>query len=249
MNLTEVRMVRKDELYHYGVKGMKWGVRRRSEAVKTARSNYKAANKEYKKAYNKAHNYSSRHPVSQFVGKKKKAEADIRWDDAINKADKANKAKAAYKQAKKDYDKTPEGQAVAANRKKAIKVGAAAAATALAVYGTKKFIDTKSQNIVLEKGKAEAQKFLNDNRVKSMVIDGNKVSITRGDGLQVSTSTYRDASKEAIERAASMEKNLYNKVALRDSKKIYDDAKKAASNMNFKEKSKTVYDYYRKRKK
>lgn len=94
-----------DYLMHYGVKGMKWGHRKRrdyqSQEVLDKRAAYKQANKAYKKSFNKASNYSSLHPIRQFVSEKKRAESDRRWDDAINKADAANKAKDAYKQAKK----------------------------------------------------------------------------------------------------------------------------------------------------
>lgn len=51
------------ELMHYGVKGMKWGVRRArpQTAVDSARANYKTAKKEYNKSFNKAYNLSLIH--------------------------------------------------------------------------------------------------------------------------------------------------------------------------------------------
>lgn len=48
-----------DELYHHGVKGMKWGVRKKRPASLTkAKSNYKSAQDEYVKSFNKAYGKS-----------------------------------------------------------------------------------------------------------------------------------------------------------------------------------------------
>lgn len=94
-------------LMHYGVKGMKWGVRRKQlpvsetrKKVDDAKADYKAAKKDYNKSFNKAYNYSARHLVSQFVGKKAKTESNKRWQDAHDKADTYRNAKTKYKEAK-----------------------------------------------------------------------------------------------------------------------------------------------------
>ena len=148
-----------DELMHYGVKGMKWGVRRgasvkgglyakpkpvkagvvkggptspQRQAYLTAKANKRAAHKEYKKAFNKAYNRS----IAAWSPVKKHRQAnDARWDNAIKKADASNAAKKTYKDAKKAYKQTDEYKA---KRAKAVKVGAAVAGTALAAYGAYK---------------------------------------------------------------------------------------------------------------
>lgn len=103
-------------LQHHGIKGQKWGVRRFQNAdgsytaagkkrygdddVSKAKAAYKSAKKDYNKSYDKAYGYSSRHMISQFAGKKQKAESDKRWNDVADKANTLNTAKAQYKTAK-----------------------------------------------------------------------------------------------------------------------------------------------------
>lgn len=97
-----------NELYHHGVKGMKWGVRKAQPVsgsrgrLQSAKADYKSSKKTYNKSYNKAYSYSARHPISQFVSKKIKAESEARWDQAIKDAKQTNSAKSAYKSAKKN---------------------------------------------------------------------------------------------------------------------------------------------------
>ena len=97
-----------DYLAHYGVKGMKWGHRKalpisaQRARYDAAKQQYKADNKAYRKSFNKAYSYSSRHPISQYVGKKQKAESKRLWEDAYDKATQASKSKSAMKQVKNE---------------------------------------------------------------------------------------------------------------------------------------------------
>lgn len=150
-----------NELYHYGVKGMRWGHRKatyQNTAVRTgnsaqrqaylnAKANKRAATKDFKKAYNKAYNRS----IAAYSPIKKHRQAnDARWDDAVKKAQASNAADKAYKDAKKAYKQTDEYKA---KRAKAIKVGAAVAGTALAAYGA-----YKVSGILKDKAVAKAYK-------------------------------------------------------------------------------------------
>ncbi len=94
-----------NELYHYGVKGMKWGVRKKPEYTGQAKSAHdrmlvaKQTKKSAKKAYNKAFNKSSSLYGAYGSGSKK------RLNDTAAKAKAANKANAEYKKAKTDFKK------------------------------------------------------------------------------------------------------------------------------------------------
>lgn len=92
------------ELYHYGVKGMKWGVRKKPEQSSIAREvqSTKAAYKNAKKEYNRAFNrYYNRAHQAYSLSKKKRAANDARFEEALNKADALDNAKTAYKTAKR----------------------------------------------------------------------------------------------------------------------------------------------------
>lgn len=92
-----------NELYHYGVKGMKWGVRKKYYSAATAanltkkKRAYYDANKAYNRSFNNAY-YRSVASLSP-VKKHRKANED-RWVDAYNKAQALNKAQKEYKSAK-----------------------------------------------------------------------------------------------------------------------------------------------------
>ena len=128
-------------LAHYGVLGMKWGVRKKSYSQ--AESNYRSAKKAKKqasKAYYKSYNRASNHlgglgnfaPSNTKIGK----ENTRLWNDAVSKAEASNKADAAYKKAKSEYKNSTEYKTKRNNTlKTAAKVGAAVLGTALAAYG------------------------------------------------------------------------------------------------------------------
>lgn len=110
-------IIHNGELYHYGVKGMRWGHRKRIDTpVGQARATYKQAKKDYNKSFNTAYKYSRRHPISQFTNAKRKAESDTLYTDAYNKAVDYDKAKTAYKQAKADAKVQRKAEKIAAKQ-------------------------------------------------------------------------------------------------------------------------------------
>ena len=111
---------------HYGVKGMKWGVRRKKAyaQVKSARKNYKAAKKQYSKDYKKAYNYSK----SSKLTKNSKAKRDVLWDNATASAKNVDAAKKKYKSTREKYENGNYRRSPKADS--AILLGSAAVATA-----------------------------------------------------------------------------------------------------------------------
>ena len=92
------------ELQHYGVKGMKWGVRKARDEYKKLdqlKGQYKHAKKAYDRSFQYA--YSRNHPAA--LNRAKRAQNDARWNDAMRDAKRLEKTKKAYKEQKKEVRK------------------------------------------------------------------------------------------------------------------------------------------------
>lgn len=102
---------KKNELIHYGVPGMKWGVRKKyyyeKHGVGAKKAAYKAANKQYNAAFNKAYAYTNNHSLTALTGgitkrgkaRAKKMESD--WGKVVDASQARYDAKKTYKSAKK----------------------------------------------------------------------------------------------------------------------------------------------------
>lgn len=106
--------VGEDELYHYGVLGMKWGVKRGHSAKSYEKASRKLnkldkkVDKKLEKAYAKREK-ADRKAGSVFASQKSTAKADFKADKAMRKAVlKTRKAQKWLKQMDKVFSDTPE---------------------------------------------------------------------------------------------------------------------------------------------
>lgn len=179
-----------NELYHHGIKGQKWGRRRfqnsdgsltaagrkRYVTVRQAGKNAKQAEKE---AVRKLNASSEKHTLHQYSKAIKAANKQSRANDkAYNKQ---------LREERKAERNTPEAQAARKEKaKKALKVGAAVAGTALAAYGTYKV----AQYVQSQRSQAAMQKandYVNKNTYRkigeSVFADGTvRMDFATGDG-------------------------------------------------------------------
>lgn len=161
------------ELYHHGVKGQKWGLRRfqnedgsltvagrehygygqaRADRAKSeAASAHRLANIYVNAMNRKAENRQARyekHPTLSTKSRAHRAASEAKTATKLAKAyTDAMDKKAAKRQAQADYYKTEEGQVKLKARQEKIKkaaiAGAAVAATALAAYGAYKYSESQ----------------------------------------------------------------------------------------------------------
>jgi hypothetical protein len=110
----EYRLVRNDELYHYGVPGMRWGHRKAvPDSYTSSKARYKAAKRAFNRSHSRAYNYSAFHLMSQFTNPKKKAKADRLWEQAKKDGKNFNAAQKEYKREKASKAKTKNGAKIA----------------------------------------------------------------------------------------------------------------------------------------
>ena len=217
-----------DELYHYGVKGMKWGVRKaiqnfgykqahgsmgklgskigskigkaihdnkmRKAAVKGyAQDSYNSNKTKLGKAYDKITGAHKIHAGGIYLTSSKKA----------------NKARAEKYLAEQN---TPEAKAARKEKvKKAVKVGAAVAATALAAYGAYKmgtnFIKNKNNQLAFERGREAADSIFEKFRASEARKDPRNWGIVNRSTQNLHMKIYKDSFNDSLGTAA---KNVYN---------------------------------------
>lgn len=239
--------VPENELYHYGVKGMRWGHRKKYynsdgslNKLGQARQNYKTANRAYGRAYNKAYNYSAMRPIGQHLGTGK-VKSDKLWDDAYDKLHDADKAKKSYKDAKKEYKEqkkaernTPEAKA--ARKKAMIKAGATAAAVALAAYGAYKVSERIKTNDAVRRTLLE--------RSDRAGIGKNVIYENTGSIL---SKNYNKGLQERLQRSGvntnviTSKRRSTGEIASEAAKKVASSVKDKASNAA--KKAKVEFDY------
>lgn len=142
--MSDYIITKDGELKHYGVLGMKWGIRRAArKATADVRKARNAANREYSKAFNKA--------AYTWVGKERRAEANKKAAVAMARSIEADrKYKAAYKKAKeqaakdmyekKGYDKGTVERVAKMSAGKAI-----GQSILMGTYGALKYNEAKSR--------------------------------------------------------------------------------------------------------
>ena len=190
MEFIITRMNNDSELYHYGVKGMKWGHRKKYVTVANGMSNARKAGQD---AWRKSHTESG----SKLIGKRQtvaiskpsaKRTARKAYKDAVNASLEKDKAYNKNLRAEKRSSKLSEKQ------KKAIKIGVGVGVAAAATYGVykvNKFIKGKNAEIHINEGRKAVSKLVNDfggldtdtfNRAYSMAISNAKEAAS-GDTL------------------------------------------------------------------
>lgn len=151
-----------DYLIHHGIKGQKWGLRRFQnedmsltpagrerygvgEKRKAIKQQYKDAKKRINADWDKA---TGDYLKTTNNGTVQNKEADRKFEAAADKWSEDRKAaKSQYKSDMKDFKNSEEYKAARKEQiKKAVKVGAVVAGTALAAYGAYKIVDMKKNS-------------------------------------------------------------------------------------------------------
>lgn len=168
--------VEDDVLMHYGVKGMKWGVRKKIQdvynGVRKAQSRIKQMENSYNRLATKARNSKLATSAKNIVSSKKSSEPS--------------------------ENLTPE-EARKQKVKRAVKIGAAVAGTALAVYAGKKFHDAvreKNFKICMDFGKKQADMMF-DREMKKLDLFPNRNGLSRAANEAFIEDRYREIIRNA----------------------------------------------------
>lgn len=151
-----------NELYHFGVKGMKWGVRRN-------RANLGGNGSFRTRRLQRAVNANDRDVRSlKSAGYKKEAAA-------VKAVGDKNRAMLVKSQARDAAKNTPEAKAARKEKlKKAAKVGAAVAGTALAAYGVYKVSKAISNKKQMQAAEEAVNKYLADKNTLMNTVNAAK---------------------------------------------------------------------------
>lgn len=262
-----------NELYHFGVKGMKWGVRRnRSSFVSTSGpkrlpgtyasdgNGWTAKAKRLPGAIVKTSNGNSSFRTRRLQRAVNANDRDVRSlksagykkeAAAVKSVGNKNRAKLVKSQARDAAKNNPEAKAARKEKlKKAAIIGTAVAGTALAAYGAykvSKAIKDKNVQIMERKGREAANKYWNDNwtdHTVSKYKSGSTIVTSRNASSQTYTKfSNADSAEKWINRIKDQNKNVSAKAD-----KIYEDYYYKGKNAKLGEAAKNVYQYYRHRK-
>lgn len=177
MNYIITRTNRPNELYHYGVPGMKWGHRKSSynnagavikrltdPTTQIKKDGYKKTKSPIGTTISKDGYHTTKLPgsVRSIASQRKSAKADYKKQKASYTS--TGNTNASNKSSNSNEKTSKKG--LSAKQKKALKVGAAAVGTTLAVYGTYKLAKSGKLNSVADKGKAYVNGIANKKSAK-----------------------------------------------------------------------------------
>lgn len=239
-----------DELYHHGIKGQRWGIRRyqNEDGTLTAAGKarygtaenyknfkeYKAKKETFNKAWNKAYSKSlaAYSPIKQHRENNTK-----RWEDVYDKMVDAEKARLNYRESKKSIQNIPEVKARREKIKKAVIIGASVAAAAAVTYGGYKLAQANPD--LVQYGQYKIRKLIGKtgNNVKADWSD------KPGDDSfsKMAKAGLRDIESKYSDRAPSSMSDVTKKGSNEAFSKLRDDAIKR-SNSNYADRIKSADD-------